>query len=133
MRCYRQKTSQLLTFDLYKDGKEGSQQLFITAQLSAMLALDGECVCAPVFVQPGSTQPCLLGMNVIPHLGIKVTRANGEVMCSLPNSMPDSARVSLVTSVSIPSNRGCCVKAKVSRIGDSSDVLFEPRHDILDR
>jgi len=150
-----------------KDGKEGGQQLWITAQLRVNLSLDGETVCVPVFVQPNSTLPCLLGMNIIPFLGIRGTRPNGKVMCGpphepyvpselvsvepevpseslsevpcdepvgpseltlpsecdvlsepsdesvVPSIDPGVAGVSLVTSVSIPSNKGCCVEAKV--------------------
>ena len=33
-----------------------------------------------MFVQPDSDIQCLLGMNVIPSLGIRVKRANGEVV-----------------------------------------------------
>lgn len=95
-----------------KDGVECGQQLHITAQLGVTLSLDGECVHAPVFVQPNSSQPCLLGMNVIPGLGIKVMRASGEGLCGLPNCESEATSVSLVASVAIPSRRGYCIEAK---------------------
>lgn len=40
----------------------------------------------PVSVQPDSSQMCLLGMNAIPWLGIKVTSGNGKVLCGISNS-----------------------------------------------
>ena len=62
------------TVKLYgKDGVAGGQQLLITAQLNVTLSM----VHAPVFVQPGSSQACLLGMT---SLGPppRDTGANGE-------------------------------------------------------
>ena len=45
-----------------KDGVAGGQQLLIIALLDVTFKLDGECVHdVPVFVQPGSSQACLLG------------------------------------------------------------------------
>ena len=83
------------------------------AQLDVTFELDGECVHAPVFVQPGSSQACLLGMNVIPSLGIEVTRANDESLCSISGHEEGTAKVGLVKSVCIPGYRGRCVEAKV--------------------
>ena len=53
----------LATGKLYgKDGVAGGQQLLIIALLDVTFKLDGECVHdVPVFVQPGSSQACLLG------------------------------------------------------------------------
>jgi len=68
-----------------KDAKEGGQQLWIMAQLRVKLSLDGETVCVPVFVEPISTLPCLLGMTVISFLDIRVTMHNEEVMCGPPH------------------------------------------------
>ena len=59
-------------------GKDGAYELKITAQFPATLELDGKSVCVPVFVQPGSSQQCLLGTSAMPFLGISVVRSNGE-------------------------------------------------------
>ena len=109
-----------------KDGVKGGQELMITAQLSVNLALDENSVRAPVFVAAARqySQPCLLGMNVIPYLGIRVTRANGELLCWVPGSEESSARVSLFKSVTVPSYKGRCVVAKVFDEQKCGDVLF---------
>ena len=114
-----------------KDGADGGHQLEIVAQLDVTLELDDKRVSVPVFVQPNSSQICLLGMNAIPHLGIKVTRANGEVLCDQPEGDLRIARVSLLSAVSIPSNRGCCLEAKVDNVPGGTDILFEPKHEVL--
>lgn len=97
------------TVKLYgKDAVAGGQRLLITAQLEVTFKLNCEYVHAPVFVQPDSSQACLLGMNVIPSLGIKVTRATGESLCSVSGYESGMARVGLVKSVCIPGNRSFC-------------------------
>ena len=44
-----------------KDGPSGASQLPITAQVDLRIQMNGETVTVPVFVQPDSTQDCLLG------------------------------------------------------------------------
>ena len=69
------------TVRLYgKDGPGGGRQLTITAQLQLTFTVDDESVNVLVFVQPDSEQPCLLGMNAIPSLGITVLRRNGMLL-----------------------------------------------------
>ena len=135
-RCREGKPVPILeepTVKLYgKDGVAGGQQLLITAQLDVTFELDGECVHAPVFVQPGSSQACLLGMNVIPSLGIKVTRASGASLCSVSGHEGGTAKVGLVKSVCIPGYRGRCVEAKVLHRSEGGEFLFEPRGEVFD-
>ena len=57
--------------------KSGSA-LDITAMVDLKFSADDLEVTVPVFVQPASEQECLLGMNTLPKLGVKVHRANGE-------------------------------------------------------
>ena len=77
---------ELPTVHLYgKDGRKGGRRLNVTAQLNLTFSMDGMCVTVPVFVQPDSEQACLLGMNVIPHLGIKLVRANGKPLIPTPS------------------------------------------------
>ena len=54
-----------------KDSGGERQELDITAEVSLKIEADGKAVTAPVFIQPGSEQPCLLGMNIAPALGLK--------------------------------------------------------------
>ena len=70
---------ELHTVCLYgKEGQKGGHELCITAQVSLLFQLRDKSVIVPVFVQPASTQPCLLGRNAIPLLGIQVSRADGD-------------------------------------------------------
>ncbi len=63
-------TLQAPTARLYcKDGVKGGQEIVVTAQLEVEISIDGESANVPVFVQPESSPPCLLGMNAIPALG----------------------------------------------------------------
>ena len=125
------------TVRLYgKDGPGGGRQLTITAQLQLTFTVDGESVNVLVFVQPDSEQPCLLGMNAIPSLGITVLRRNGEPILSnatsKPELAPQVARVSLVESIVIPGQKGRYIKAHVDCDGPVADeFLFEPRHETL--
>ena len=106
--------------------------MLITAQLDVTFMLDCEYVHAPVFVQPGSSQACLLEMNVIPSLGIKVARANGESLCSVSGHEGGTAKVGLVKSVCISGYKGRCVEAKVLDRPEGGEFLFEPRGEVFD-
>ena len=90
-------TLELPTMRLYgKDGPGDGRQLTITAQLQLTFTVDGESVTVLVFVQPDSEQPCLLGMNAIPSLGITVLRCNGEPILPDATSEPKSEQHGLV-------------------------------------
>ena len=80
---------------LYGKGGRDSSELCITAQTDLQLSVDGLMVTAPVFIQPSSGVPCLLGTNVLPQLGVRVVRANGQLLGvpSLIKGVPLSARV----------------------------------------
>ena len=70
---------ELPTMKLYgKGGKEKDRENVISAQTSLTIATDGRTVTVPVFIQPDSEVPCLLGMNVLPALGITFLRADGK-------------------------------------------------------
>ena len=122
-----------------KDGEEGSKELCITAQVPLTLQLKSRSVTVPVFVQPHSEQRCLLGMNVIPLLGIEIRHCDGEPILILDEEKapqkPDVARVSLVSAVPIPPQKGRVVQARVSPFNGvfaDQEVLFEPNHECLD-
>ena len=51
-----------------KDCEGEKRELDITAEVSLKIEAEGKAVTAPVFVQPESEQPCLLGMNTAPAL-----------------------------------------------------------------
>ena len=111
-----------------KDGVEGGREIVVTAQMDMDIAVDGESVCVPVFVQPGSSQPLLLGMNAIPALGFSLLRPSGQPLITRNNPDPNVSVVRLVQGVTVPSLKGSFVKVKANEMyalpGDS--VLFEP-------
>ena len=88
-----------------KDGDKGPE-ILATAQFDATVEADGKTVCATLFVQHDSVQPCLLGTNIIPYLGVSITRANGEALITAPQSEPTNARVCLVQATTIRAKKG---------------------------
>ena len=59
-------------------GRSGADcsELTITAEAKLEVELDGHHVKVPVFIQPESDIPCLLGMNVLPRLGVQFLRGS---------------------------------------------------------
>ena len=104
----------LLTVRLYgKDGEKGGKELLITAQVPLLLSLGDKSVSVPAFVQPDSDQACLLGINAIPLIGISVLQSDGKPVLShflSSPSEPEVATVSLVESVTLPSQKGRVLK-----------------------
>ena len=113
-------------------GKEGTKgkPLDITAQVPLTFACDGRKVTVPTFIQPESEQKCLIGMNVIPFLGITVRRANGKPLHAI---VEHDAQVRLVQTNAIPSLKGRVVEAQLvnSESYHGSHLLFQPEHKIL--
>ena len=83
-----------------KDGAGRGHQLNITAEIDLTLQLDCKCIRVPVFVQPDSSQMCLLGMNAIPLLGIRVICADGKVLCGELEQARDSSPELIMVSLS---------------------------------
>ena len=77
------KRSGSLGTRLGKGGKPNNQKLPITAQVTLNITADGKSVSAPLFVEPDSDQQCLFGMNVVPLLGLKFTRSNGQPLAAV--------------------------------------------------
>lgn len=106
-------------------GKSGST-LEITAMVDLTFSADGFEVTVPVFIQPDSAQDCLLGMNTLPQLGVKVHRANGEPLQQLGGKETKS-QVRLVRTVVIPGHKAKLVEAKLEgQLPRGADVVFEP-------
>ena len=128
-------TLKLLSATLYGKGGRDSSELCITAQADLQLSVDGLTVTAPVFIQPSSGVPCLLGTNVLPQLGVRVVRANGQPLGapSLIKGVPLSSRVYVIHSTYIPSRRATFIEAKIQSLLIGSDTLvFEPDREELD-
>ena len=132
---------ELPTVRLYgKDGHDGGRELCITAQVSLMFKLKSRTVTVPVFVQPNSSQRCLLGMNAIPLLGLQVTHCDDgrPLLTHVDDSTtctPLKATVCLVSAVALPSRKGCVVRAKISSPelhSSEGGLLFEPNYEFAD-
>ena len=121
-----------------KASKGGNCELTITAQLSLTFTADERSVAVPTFVQPDSEQDCLLGVNVLPLLGISVVRSNGETILAPKTEKPTEevtiAKIRLVESVTLPSWKGRILKARLTGCQTSTpskDLLFQPSQEVL--
>ena len=98
-----------------KDGRNGNKELNVTAQVNQTLASVGKATTIPVFVQPDSEQPCLLGMNAAPALGLKFLRSGGQPLQTepeVPSSTTTAAAVYLVQSSTVPGRKGRFLEAQ---------------------
>ena len=130
-------------------GKDGSKgvELPVTAQVTLVFTVNRKSVSVPVLVQPNSEQACLLGMNALPLLGIVLTDDSGQPLSpspeanvsNTPPSIPANAHsvntvtVNLVNSVTIPSQKGRVLKAKVTHTASqlNKELVFEPNWEAL--
>lgn len=116
-----------------KEGERVGKALCITAQIPFTISLGSHLESASVFEQPDSDQACLLGMNVIPLLGIKVRHNNGTFLLVIEHqgdrtAEPTVLTVSLLTSVVVPSHKHCVLVAQSSQSDQKltdRDFLFE--------
>ena len=125
---------QVPTVRLYgKDGKKTKSELNISAEALLTMEADGAQIQTPVFIQPDSDQPCLLGMNAAPSLNLQFLRANGQPLKSTADSISTEqdlplAKVCLVESTTIPARKGRFLEATIEpSLEEGAQVLFEPR------
>ena len=105
-------------------GASGSP-LEITARVNLLFSVDGKSARVLVFIHPNSLQECLLGMNVLPALGVTVHKANGDTLTPSV-TQPEVATVRLVQAVRIPAMRGVFVEAQVDGgCREGEEVVFE--------
>ena len=110
----------------YKFYGKGGEQLIITARIQLTVEADGRSAIVPVFVQPDSSQACLLGSNVLMHLGVTVQRASGDPV-KLVGGEVSQYQVRLVQAVSVPSGKAKFVKAKLDvPLINGEELVFEP-------
>ena len=87
------------------------------------------------FVKPERTQECLLGINPSIPLGFKSTDRKRKPLRTdpVPDPNPSVAQVSLIKGATIPSQKSCLLKAKVT--GEHSFpgkyFMFETKHALL--
>jgi hypothetical protein len=66
---------------LYGRGGHSGSELQITAEVSFQMSLDSHTTVAPVFVQPDSDIPCLLGMNVGLGMFLGIGTGRSRILC----------------------------------------------------
>ena len=120
------------TVRLYgKGGKGGGKELIISAQ-SYLTFADGRMATVPVFIQPDSEVLCLLGMNILPALGVTFLMANSESLQtseSLPHN-PTTAQVHLVQMSYVPTKKGAFLEAVPDQpLQGCCDLVFEPAQE----
>ena len=104
-----------------------------------VLPLRSQSVTVPVFIQPDSEQPCLLGMNSLLPLGVQVVDEDGKPLLKLRQSKAEEKmlKVNLVSALTLPCQKGRIVEAKLidcdvkHNMLDKKDVLFEPNREAL--
>ena len=124
-----------------KDGPKGGPALLVTAETNLTLMADGKTVFVPVFIQPDSSQSCLLGMNAAQPLGLLFLDGTGKPLRTtlehVPGSEPvpkqKSACVSLIHATTIPSHGGRFLKAQVAgECRPGNQFVFEPQKETLE-
>ena len=111
-----------------KDGKAGKHELRVTAQVTLRVEADGVSVPVLLFVQPESTQPCLIGMSAAPALGLKFLNAKGQPLrqAALPAARNPSV-VSLIHGKAVPARATSFVEAEVeAQLLKGACVVFDP-------
>ena len=97
------------------------------------VAVDGKPTSVPMFDQLDNVQLCLLGMNVIPTLGIKLLRSNGESLTEQPINSGNTltVSVSLVQAETIPGRKARFLDVRASTNLSGSELLFQPNNSAL--
>ena len=116
-----------------KDGKSGSHEIKVTAQVTLQVEADGVSVPVLLFIQPNSSQPCLIGMNAAPALGLTFRDAKGRPLRKAGTVVPGNSRVSLIQSKAVPARATSFVEAVVEKeLLEGAQLLFEPDPNSLE-
>ena len=79
------------------------------------------------FIQPDSTQDCLIGMNVAPALGLSFLDNRGKPLRTRGSQSLTNASVNLIQTQPVPARSRSFVEAKVdAELGEGVCVVFEP-------
>jgi len=116
-----------------KDEKAGNHEIKVTAQVTLQVEADGVSVPVLLFVQPNSSQPCLIGMNAAPALGLKFLNARGQPLREAGTAVMGNPCVSLIQSKAVPARATSFVEEVVEKkLPEGAQVLFEPDPDSLE-
>ena len=117
-----------------KDGKAGNHEIKVTAQVTLQVEADGVSVPVLLFIQPDSSQPCLLGMNATPALGLKFLSARGQPLRKAGSGVPGNPCISLIQGKAVPATATSFVEVVVeNKLLEGTQVVFEPDPDSLER
>lgn len=115
-----------------KGGKDNASQLNITAETLLTTEADGHQVDAPVFIQPGSEQLCLLRANVTLPLKLEFLKSNGEPLVTEIPKTTQAVKVSLIETATIPARKGRFIEASLEhKFAAGDEVVFEPKVNTL--
>ena len=110
-----------------KDGAAGQHELNVTAQVTLPVETGSNSVQTVFFVQPDSSQDCLIGMNAAPALGLSFLDRDGKPLRTASAVPTTSSSVSLVQTKAIPARARSFVEAGVdAKLREGACVLFEP-------
>ncbi len=92
---------------------------------------DGVTAKVTVLVQPGSDQACLVGMNAILKLGIRLLHSNGIPVCAEVDQVA-TRPVRLVQTCTLPGRKGRFLDVAMDGgFEEGTGVLFEPDNRVL--
>ena len=101
--------------------------MIVTSQITLLFSVNNRSVSVSVFVQPGSEQEFLLGINTIPYLGFSKIQSGGQPILSHlfgKTLKYDITTVNLIKAITRPTQKLCMLKAQVSRpINSCGNVL----------
>ena len=106
--------------------KGQNHEMKVTAQVTLQVEADGVSVPVLLFVQPNSSQPCLIGMNAAPALGLKFLNATGQPLRKAGTAVTGNPCVSLIQSKAVPARATSFVEAVVEmKLLEGAQILFE--------
>ncbi len=84
-----------------KDGAAGQHELNVTAQVTLQVEASGISIPTVFFVQPDSSQDCLVGMNAALALGLSFLDCNGKPLRKAGSVPVATASVNLIRTKAI--------------------------------
>ena len=91
--------------------------MIVASYITLLFSVNNRSVSVSVFVQLGSEQVSLLGINTIPYLGFSMIQSGGQPILShlfRKTVKSDTTTVSHIKSITLPTQKLCMLKAQVS-------------------
>ena len=110
-----------------KDGAAGQHELNITAQVTLLVADGGVSVPTVFFIQPDSTQDCLIGINVAPTLGLSFFDNQEKKLRTRGSQSLTNPLVNLIQTQPVPARSRSFVEVEVdAELSEGVCIVFEP-------